>query len=125
MTPAAYVYSIISDNIGDIPGIVPENIFTFYIDDSSVSSDVLVLITEDVGTGDDYGNDNVLYSNKRVQIDFYYPRDYVGDMDELERHLKQVLREHEVYCCSDAGHVLSLDSKNLTNTLKFNFKMEV
>ena len=125
MTPAACVYSIISDNIGDIPGIVPENIFTFYIDDSSVSSDVLVLITEDVGTGDDYGNDNVLYSNKRVQIDFYYPRDYVGDMDELERHLKEVLRGHEVYGCSDAGHVLSLDSKNITNTLKFNFKMEV
>lgn len=124
MTPAAYVYGILADNIDSIPGLKSDDIFTFDVDDSA-GSDVIVLITEEPGMGDDYGNDNVLYSNKRVQIDFYYPRDYVGDMDELERHLKQVLREHEVYCCSDAGHVLSLDSKNITNTLKFNFKMEV
>lgn len=124
MTPAAYVYGILADKIDSIPGLKSDDIFTFDVDDSA-GSDVIVLITEEPGMGDDYGNDNVLYSNKRVQIDFYYPRDYVGDMDELERHLKQVLREHEVYCCSDAGHVLSLDSKNITNTLKFNFKMEV
>ena len=124
MTPAAYVYGILADNIASIPGLKSDDICTFDVDDSA-SSDVIVLITEEPGMGDDYGNDNVLYSNQRVQIDFYYPRDYVGDMDELERHLKQVLREHEVYCCSDAGHVLSLDSKNITNTLKFNFKMEV
>lgn len=124
MTPAAYVYGILADNIDSIPGLTSDDICTFDVDDSA-SSDVIVLITEEPGMGDDYGNDNVLYSNKRVQIDFYYPRDYVGDMDELERHLKQVLRGHEVYCCSDAGHVLSLDSKNITNTLKFNFKMEV
>lgn len=124
MTPAAYVYGILADNIVSIPGLKSDDICTFDVDDSA-SSDVIVLITEEPGMGDDYGNDNVLYSNKRVQIDFYYPRDYVGDMDELERYLKQVLREHKVYCCSDAGHVLSLDSKNITNTLKFNFKMEV
>lgn len=124
MTPAAYVYGILADNIDSIPGLKSDDICTFDVDDSA-SSNVIVLITEEPGMGDDYGNDNVLYSNKRVQIDFYYPRDYVGDMDELERHLKQVLRGHEVYCCSDAGHVLSLDSKNITNTLKFNFKMEV
>ena len=106
MTPAAYVYGILADNIDSIPGLKSDDICTFDVDDSA-SSDVIVLITEEPGMGDDYGNDNVLYSNKRVQIDFYYPRDYVGDMDELERHLKQVLRGHEVYCCSDAGHVLS------------------
>lgn len=124
MTPAAYVYRIIADNIASIPGIDVDHVYTFYIDDDPVAPDVFVLITETVGMSDDYGNNEAVYSNKRVQIDLYYPKDYDQDMAALERQLKQVLRDHEVYCYSDAGHVLTLDSKNITNTLKFNLKME-
>lgn len=124
MTPAAYVYRIIADNIASIPGIDVDHVYTFYIDDDPVAPDVFVLITETVGMSDDYGNNETVYSNKRVQIDLYYPKDYDQDMAALERQLKQVLRDYEVYCYSDAGHVLTLDSKNITNTLKFNLKME-
>lgn len=124
MTPAAYVYGIIVDNIDSIPGLKSDDIYTFGVDDSA-GSDVIVLITEEPGMGDDYGNDNVLYTNKRIQIDFYYPKDYEEDMNALEQSLKKVLRDNGVYCYSDAGHVLSLDSRNITNTLKFNIKMEV
>lgn len=124
MTPAAYVYGILADNIDSIPGLKSDDIFTFDVDDSA-GSDVIVLITEEPGMGDDYGNDNILYANKRIQIDFYYPKDYEEDMNALEQSLKKVLRDNGLYCYSDAGHVLSLDSRNITNTLKFNIKMEV
>ena len=57
MTPAAYVYGILADNIDSIPGLKSDDICTFYVDDSACS-DVIVLITEEPGMGDDYGNDN-------------------------------------------------------------------
>lgn len=124
MTPAAYIRKIISENINQIPNLTVDDIYTFYVDESNNNSGALILITENVSLADDYGNNDVLFNIKRVQIDFYYPRDYEDDMAALENSLKRVLRDNGVFCYSDAGHILSLDSMSITNTLKFNFKME-
>lgn len=123
MTPTAYVVSILSENVDKIPGLKDSGIFAFYIN-GEINDDVYLLVSETVGLGDEFGNDEILASNKRVQIDLYYPKDYQEDMSVLEQSLKRVLRDKRVYCYSDAGHVLTLDSMNITNTLKFNLKME-
>lgn len=124
MTPAAYIYSIIANNILEVPNLSLDNVYTFYIDENANFDEVLMLITETVSMGDDYGNNEVLYSNRRIQIDLYYPKDYTEDMNLIERNLKKLLRSNGIYCYSDAGHILTLDSARITNTLKFNFKME-
>lgn len=124
MTPAAYIYSIIANNISEVPNLSLDNVYTFYIDENASFDEVLMLITETVSMGDDYGNNEVLYSNRRIQIDLYYPKDYTEDMNLIEQNLKKVLRSNGIYCYSDAGHILTLDSARITNTLKFNFKME-
>lgn len=124
MTPAAYIYSIIANNILEVPDLSLDNVYTFYIDENASFDEVLMLITETVSMGDDYGNNEVLYSNRRIQIDLYYPKDYTEDMTLIERDLKKLLRKNGIYCYSDAGHILTLDSERITNTLKFNFKME-
>lgn len=124
MTPAAYIYSIIANNILEVPNLSLDNVYTFYIDENASFDEVLMLITETVSMGDDYGNNEVLYSNRRIQIDLYYPKDYTEDMNLIEQNLKKVLRSNGIYCYSDAGHILTLDSARITNTLKFNFKME-
>lgn len=124
MTPAAYIYSIIANNILEVPNLSLDNVYTFYIDENASFNEVLMLITETVSMGDDYGNNEVLYSNRRIQIDLYYPKDYTEDMTLIERDLKKLLRKNGIYCYSDAGHILTLDSERITNTLKFNFKME-
>ncbi|GET09021.1 hypothetical protein SY111_16450 [Ligilactobacillus agilis] len=124
MTPAAYIYSIIANNILEVPNLSLDNVYTFYIDENASFDEVLMLITETVSMGDDYGNNEVLYSNRRIQIDLYYPKDYTEDMTLIERDLKKLLRKNGIYCYSDAGHILTLDSERITNTLKFNFKME-
>ena len=125
MTPAAYVYNVLASNLESLPQIEIENVYTFYVDDNASPAKPLIRITETVGMGDAYGNNEVLYNYKRVQLDIYYPRDYIQDMNALEQALKQVLRANGIYCYSDAGHVITLDSKNITNTLKFNLKLEV
>lgn len=124
MTSAAYIYSIIANNILEVPNLSLDNVYTFYIDENASFDEVLMLITETVSMGDDYGNNEVLYSNRRIQIDLYYPKDYTEDMTLIERDLKKLLRKNGIYCYSDAGHILTLDSERITNTLKFNFKME-
>ena len=124
MTPAAYVYNVLASNLESLPQIEIENVYTFYVDDNASPDKPLILITETVSMGDDYGNNEVLYSNRRVQIDLYYPKDYTEDMTLIERDLKKLLRKNGIYCYSDAGHILTLDSERITNTLKFNFKME-
>lgn len=124
MTPAAYIYSIIANNILEVPNLSLDNVYTFYIDENASFDEVLMLITETVSMGDGYGNNEVLYSNRRIQIDLYYPKDYTEDMTLIERDLKKLLRKNGIYCYSDAGHILTLDSERITNTLKFNFKME-
>lgn len=124
MTPAAYIYSIIANNILEVPNLSLDNVYTFYIDENASFDEVLMLITETVSMGDDYGNNEVLYSNRRIQIDLYYPKDYTEDMNLIEQNLKKLLRSNGIYCYSDAGHILTLDSARITNTLKFNFKME-
>lgn len=107
-----------------MPNLSLDNVYTFYIDENASFDEVLMLITETVSMGDDYGNNEVLYSNRRIQIDLYYPKDYTEDMTLIERDLKKLLRKNGIYCYSDAGHILTLDSERITNTLKFNFKME-
>ncbi|MCI1699994.1 DUF806 family protein [Liquorilactobacillus nagelii] len=126
MTPAAYVKSLLDESISTIPELDSGHIHSFFIpsDDNNNNSPIIVVSEIPSGT-DEYGNDFPILEQKKVQLEIYYPKDYVGDMSNIESALKNILLNNSIYCFSDAGHVITPDSKNIINTLKFNYNKEV
>lgn len=125
MTPAAYVRSVIEAKIDAIPNLNLEHVHTFMIDPSdNTKEDLILVISELVDGGSSYGNDQELDIIRQVQLIFYYPPNYEFDMSEIEKSVKQVLFDQRIRCFSDAGHVMTPDSQNIINTLKFKYTEE-
>ncbi|AGE39588.1 DUF806 family protein [Lactiplantibacillus plantarum] len=125
MTPVAFIKGIIVANINEIPELAVEHIHSFFIPINDTSTDEpIVVISGLPERSQDYGNGIPFQSTKQVQIQFYYPKDYSGDMDAIESGLKQVLLTNDIRCYSDAGQTLTPDSESITNTLKFNYIKE-
>lgn len=122
MTPTARVVSLLSSNVDVLPGISVEHIHSFAIDRDDDDDKQCIIVVSEIPAGEhDFGNDSVIGTYRRVQIDFYYPKDYTGDMDLTEKSVESFLRNHRIRCYSDAGHVMTPDTENIINTLKFNY----
>ena len=125
MTPAAYVKSVLVTELNQIPEISVEHVHAFFIPKNETSTDEAIIVISDLPEyGTDYGNDSPYQAIKQVQVQFYYPPDYEADMDVIENEVKQQLLANRIRCFSDAGHIYSPDTKNITNTLKFRFTKE-
>lgn len=110
------------DNIEQIPKLSAEHIHTFFVPQTEKSKvDAIVVIEELTNDEADYGNGIKFQNKRKVQLSFYYPPDYMGDMAGIEKAVEDVLFSNRVRCYSDAGHVLTPDSQNIINTLKFNY----
>lgn len=121
MTPTAKVLSLITSQ-ADSFGLLPNNICAFMIDNNNVDDhNPIVVVSENAAGSHDFGNGQVLGTFRRVQVQIYYPRDYTGDMALIEKKIKAFLRSQNIYCYADAGHIITPDSQNILNTLKFNF----
>ncbi|MEY8441800.1 DUF806 family protein [Lactobacillaceae bacterium 24-114] len=122
MTPTAKVVSLLTNNLSVLPGLEEEHIHAFVINKDEVNNKECMVVVSEIPAGShDFGNNSVIGTYKRIQIDFYYPKDYVGDMDLIEKSVKSFLRTHSIRCYSDAGHVMTPDTENIINTLKFNY----
>lgn len=107
-------------------GLKLDHIYTYMIDkDEQTNTDPIIVISELPRNGHEYGNNIPIYERRRVQLIFYYPKNYMGPEEGLEQKIKNVLRRYGFYCWSNSGHAMTPDSQNITNTLKFNFKKEV
>lgn len=124
MTPAARTKSILVSEINKIQNIGVDHIHTFFIGNDDMDTEPILLITEAPDYSSDSGNDQIIMSKKRIQIEFYYPKNYEFDMSAIERSVKAVLQKYRFYCNSDAGHVITPDTENITNTLKFIYNEE-
>lgn len=126
MTPAAYIKGILTENIEKIKPLSAEHVHAFFIpSDDQTTTDPILVVSEIPDENSDYGNDIPIQKGKRIQVEFYYPKDYSEDMSEIERLVEQLLLNNRIYCFSNAGHILTPDSQNINNTLKFNYKQEV
>lgn len=122
MTPTARVISLLSSNLDKLPGLEEEHIHAFTIGRDDFDNKTCIVVVSEMPAGShDFGNDTVIGTYRRIQIDFYYPKDYTGDMDLIEKSVKSFLRAHRIRCFSDAGHVMTPDTENIINTLKFNY----
>lgn len=110
------------ENIEQIPKLSAEHIHTFFVPPNEKSAVEAILVIEELTNDEaDYGNGIKFQNRRKVQLSFYYPPDYTSDMAGIERAVEDVLLNHRVRCYSDAGHVLTPNSQNLINTLKFNY----
>ncbi|TLQ03648.1 hypothetical protein FEZ51_08565 [Pediococcus stilesii] len=126
MTPSNFVLNVLSENLTEIPEISVEHIHTFFIPETETATDVPILVISDLPViREDYGNDNPVDTVKGVQIIIYYPQKYFdGDMESIESRIKSTLLKNRIRCFSDAGHVITPDTQNIINTLKFNYVKE-
>lgn len=123
MTPTAKIVSLLTNNVDVLIGLKPNNICAYKIDEENVdNANAILVVSEDADGERDVGNDNILSTVRRVSIMFYYPTNYTGDMDLIERTVESFLYAHGIRRYLNAGHVLTPDSENITNTLKFNYK---
>ena len=123
MTPTAKIVSLLTNNVDVLIGLKPNNICAYKIDEENVdNTNAILVVSEDADGERDVGNDNILSTVRRVSIMFYYPTNYTGDMDLIERMVESFLYAHGIRRYLNAGHVLTPDSENITNTLKFNYK---
>lgn len=121
MTPTAYIVGMLTDNAESL-GIEESNICAFMIDDDLIDhGKPIVVVSENAAGSHDHGNNNILGTLRRIQIEFYYPRDFDGDMELIESRVKGLLHDNNIRCYSDAGHILAPDNLNITNTLHFNY----
>lgn len=122
MTPTAKVISLLEDNIDNLPGLISDNIYAYKIDNDNVDNTNVILVVSENSAGEhSFGNNDVLCTKRIIQVEFYYPFDFSEDMDLIEQSVKSFLRANGYKCYLDAGHVMSPDSENIVNTLKFNF----
>lgn len=122
MTPAAKIVGLLENNVNSIPDLLPDNICAFMIGDNNVDEKhVIVVVSEDSAGNHNFGNNDVIGTTRRISIQFYYPKNYEQDMDLIEKSVESFLRTKGIKCYLNAGHVITPDSQNITNTLKFNY----
>lgn len=123
MTPTAKIVNLLSENVDVLIGLKPDNICAYKIDEENVdNANAILVVSEDADGERDVGNNNILSTVRRVSIMFYYPTNYTGDMDLIERTVESFLYAHGIRRYLNAGHIMTPDSENITNTLKFNYK---
>lgn len=122
MTPTARIVGLLSNNVASLEDILVDNICAYMIDEENVDNTHPILVVSEDNDGQrDVGNDTILSTIKRISIMFYYPINYDGDMDSIEKSVESFLHAHKIRRYLNAGHVLTPDTKNITNTLKFNY----
>lgn len=125
MTPTAKVVSLLKTNIDKLEGLKKEHIHAFMIPpQDNTKTDPIIVVSEAGGGRHDYGNSHPIYERGRLQIEFYYPKNYTKDMQKTEHDVRSFLFDQNYICYSNAGHVMTPDTQNITNTLKFNYITE-
>lgn len=123
MTPTAKIVGLLTDNIGKLKGVTPDNICAYKIDNENVDNTSTILVVSEDGDGQrDIGNDVILSTIRRFSIMFYYPINFEGDMDSIEKSVESFLYTQNIRRYLNAGHIMTPDTENITNTLKFTYK---
>lgn len=123
MTPTAKIVGLLTDNVSQLKGITADNICAYKIDNENVDNEhVILVVSEDSDGQRNVGNDNILSTTRRVSIMYYYPINYTGDMDLIEKSVESFLRAHRIYRYLNAGHIMTPDTENITNTMKFTYQ---
>ncbi|WP_297820010.1 hypothetical protein [uncultured Lactobacillus sp.] len=126
MTPTAQVVSLLKQNTSKLEGLKKEHIHAYMISpQDKTKTDAILVVSEAPGGRHGYGNGVPIFERRRLQLDFYYPPNYEQDMEAIEQKVRAFLFAHSFRCYANAGHVMTPDNKNITNTLKFNYTIQM
>lgn len=121
-TKAAELAILLQDNAKDIPGLSDVHIYAFMIPESDTDTQTPDIVVNEVPRKNRlYANNIPLAELGRIQLTYYCPPDYEGDIESLARSVEAFLLPHGYAEYADAGWAMTPDSKNLTNTYKFNY----
>lgn len=124
-TPVADVVSLIRENASLFSDLSSEHVWPYMVDpDDDSQTDAIVVVSELPRRGHVYGNGIPISERRRIQLTFYYPKNWSGDMEGLENQLSSFLLSYGYYNYSNAGHVITPDGQAITNSLNFNYIKE-
>lgn len=124
-TPVADVVSLIIKNASLFSDLSSEHVWPYMVDpDDDSQTDAIVVVSELPRRGHVYGNGIPISERRRIQLTFYYPKNWSGDMEGLENQLSSFLLSYGYYNYSNAGHVITPDGQAITNSLNFNYIKE-
>lgn len=124
-TPVADVVSLIRKNAILFSDLSSEHVWPYMVDpDDDSQTDAIVVVSELPRRGHVYGNGIPISERRRIQLTFYYPKNWSGDMEGLENQLSSFLLSYGYYNYSNAGHVITPDGQAITNSLNFNYIKE-
>lgn len=124
-TPVAEVVSLIRKNTSLFSDLSSEHVWPYMVDpDDDSQTDAIVVVSELPRRGHVYGNGIPISERRRIQLTFYYPKNWSGDMEGLENQLSSFLLSYGYYNYSNAGHVITPDGQAITNSLNFNYIKE-
>lgn len=124
-TPVADVVSLIRKNASLFSDLNSEHVWPYMVDpDDTTQTEAIVVVSELPRRGHVYGNGIPISERRRIQLTFYYPKNWSGDMEGLENQLSSFLLSYGYYNYSNAGHVITPDGQAITNSLNFNYIKE-
>ena len=124
-TPVADVISLIRKNASLFSDLSSEHVWPYMVDpDDDSQTDAIVVVSELPRRGHVYGNGIPISERRRIQLTFYFPKNWSGDMEGLENQLSSFLLSYGYYNYSNAGHVITPDGQAITNSLNFNYIKE-
>lgn len=125
MTPAAKVVTLLKQNVDQLEEIQAKHIHAYMISpQDQTKTEPIIVVQEAPGGRHSYGNGVPIFERRRLQIQFYYPKNYTKDMEAIEHSVRAFLFTKKYICYSNGGHVITPDNQNITNTLKFNYQLE-
>jgi hypothetical protein len=121
-TKAAELAMLLQDNVDKFEGLSANHVHAFMIPQDDTSTDVPILVINEVPMKSrSYANNTPLTELGRIQLTYYCPPTYEGDIESLARSVETFLLSEGYALYSSAGWTMTPDSQNLTNTYKFNY----
>lgn len=122
MIKATEVAILLQDNAGKFEGLEPEHIHPFMIPETDTEHDLPIVVVNEVPRKNRvYANNVPVTELGRIQLTYYAPPTYEGDLESLARSVEAFLLSQGFAEYSEAGWAMTPDSQNLTNTYKFNY----
>lgn len=119
---AAEVAMLLQDNSDKFEGLSADHIHAFMIPESDTQNELPIVVVSEVPRKKRvYANNIPVTELGRIQLTYYAPPTFDGDLESLARSVEAFLLSQGFAEYSEAGWAMTPDSQNLTNTYKFNY----
>lgn len=121
-TEAAKVVTLLKTHTNEFPQLKSEHIHAYMISDEDNNQTDAIVVVKELNRGRrDMANNTAIREIKRIEIDFYYPKNYTQDMEGLEQQVESFLHAYGYEQYSEAGRTMTPDTQNFINTYRYSY----